>query len=110
MLESSTKTWGNCMLPGIGKSIARPSRLSAIAFVVVLTLAHAAPGQMIQTHPSDVLSYGMFNAFAWSPDGTKLALAHSGMVSLMDANNLQRLDTFYTTHCGSGGSCSILQT
>ena len=79
------------------------TRFLAIIFVGLLAVAHAAAGQMIQTHPSHVISYGMFNACAWSPDGTKIALAHSGAVSLLDAQNLQRLDTFFTTHWGASG-------
>lgn len=62
-----------------------------------------ALAQETVTHPAKVYSYGMFGAFAFSPDGTRIALAHSNAISLLDARTLERLDTFFTTHYGPLG-------
>ena len=80
-----------------------PRLFLGILVLALLSIVPAAAGQTVVTHPSQVYSFGMFGAFAFSPDGSRIALAHSSAVSMLNAQTLARLDTFFTTHYGSLG-------
>ena len=83
------------------------------AFLATLWAAQPASTQTTIMRPAQVYSYGMFGVFAFSPDGTRIALGHNHAISMLDAGTLKRLDTFFTTHYGpdgetySGDVCSL---